>query len=240
MYSVQLKVCECISVYLQVKTWPVETEQRRQETGCLSHTNLNGWHKRETDLLKKWIIKIHSKGELKWERQEQNRWGGFIHCVLGARKPTESAALMWRRDWKRTFVGEQEGKHKKQRWNHDVCMWSIVFGRVQDQVHKFPWHSQGSALSSVPQPRHSGFRQIDEAVCWNHEASSPAPDTDRRIRTMCGGSGRVRHLSVYVEFRQEWEYDFFLRAQFSLPGPQSVSSQQNACLTLSWHIAVSL
>lgn len=154
------------------------------------------------------------------KRRDKSRTGGenkasYSYTLYFRPKSPQSAGLMWRRDLKRTFVGEQESKSKKERWNHVLCMWSIVFGRVQDQVHKFPWYSRGSALSVALEPRHSGFRQIDEAVCWNHEASSPAPDIDRRIRTICKGSGRVRLLSVYVQFKQNWEYGLYASTVFT-------------------------
>lgn len=66
-----------------------------------------------------------------------------------------------------------------------LSLWSIVFGRIRDRVHKFPWHSRGSALRLIPRAK--------TLKVWTDkwgEAVGPQSshsDTDRWIRTICGG-----------------------------------------------------
>lgn len=87
-----------------------------------------------------------------------------------------------------------------------LSLWSIVFGRIQDRVHKFPWHSRGSALRLIPRAK--------TLKVWTDkwgEAVGPQSshsDTDRWIRTICGegwgvgglgGTGRARHFAAYVQ-----------------------------------------
>lgn len=80
-----------------------------------------------------------------------------------------------------------------------LSLWSIVFGRIQDRVHKFPWHSRGSALRLIPRAK--------TLKVWTDkwgEAVGPQSshsDTDRWIRTICGegwggqeGRGTLLHM----------------------------------------------
>lgn len=103
-----------------------------------------------------------------------------------------------------TYKGEAEVRKRERDGKRcriaSVIVRSIVFGRIRDQVHKFPWHSRGSALSLIPRAKTLKVwtDKWGEAVkLWGQQ--SAVSDTDRWIRTMCGGSGRVRHSSIYVQ-----------------------------------------
>lgn len=79
-----------------------------------------------------------------------------------------------------------------------LSLWSIVFGRIRDRVHKFPWHSRGSALRLIPRAK--------TLKVWTDkwgEAVGPQSshsDRDRWIRTICGeawgqeGRGTLLHM----------------------------------------------
>lgn len=86
------------------------------------------------------LVRNKSNQSLRWQKR---RTGGrnmktLYYCLYDVKARVQKKMLE-----------EQESNKKR------AQIWSIVFGRVQDHVHKFPWHNQGSALSSAPMPKHS-------------------------------------------------------------------------------------
>lgn len=98
---------------------------------------------------------------------------------------------------KKEAQGEQKTREEREMESCLSVCDLLSLARFGTKFTSFHDIAQDSALGLIPKPKHSGFRQMNEAAFIGRPQSPVScSDTDWLMQTICRGSGRVRQLSV--------------------------------------------